>query len=1030
MLRQRLEPVLHRRSGVAVALWGEPGVGKSHAAARLLAGLPCRSATVQASTPLRSLAGRLPEPSRPVSWASATLERLRSGAAVEPARALEAVAATLARCAPFVLHVEDLHEADDERAALLRDLAAMVRRTPGVGLLVTSRTDPGTPFRRFRVEPLAEREVHELLEGALGSRLPAEAASWIAARSGGNPLFALEYLRYLGRQGHLWSDGRSWHWRRPGPDAPPPTVEALIEHFLEGALAGTGLAAAVAAKALLPAGSGAALEARAAGLTPAAWRSAERELERRGVLANGEFVHPLYRESAARLTPAERRREVARRALAAPELPPSQAAALVADAGLSPREAVDRLRRAADAAREAGDRTAAGRLLALASDRASGVESGSLALEAARLLVGRDYPLMLALAERAASLLDDPTEALLVQAGGLSVRGDREALDEVLARLPPAAKTGPEWLQRLVRLLHQAGRRDEVIAAWEASPHRDQCDGGTVYCVGWAYLHAGRPRTAAALVDEWLARPTTDASGAADIKDLRASIAFYLGDNEAAEATFTELLERAATTPGASPPNTANLLRNRALARMQQARIADSLPDLEAALRVYEEVGHGLHYAGTLVMMSYAHQELGAYERAEEVLTEALEVVERAGEPGSLNGVVAQLADLYLEWPGRAHAALALRYAVRAAEAAAPGGLESVTATYLLSRARTATGRAQEGLELAERALAMAESSEVAEAVLAARFAQGLALEALGRAAEAREAYAWASARSAELGLPLHAHRYGLEVDRLDGDAERAAERERWFAARGLEHGAGLARRYFPPPGASASSGGPRRAPRLEVLGPMRLRRAEETVPVRGGRRKALLVALTEARLAGQPEVSRLALVEALYPDGDEVRSVGALKQLVSDLRRELGASSVVTTAAGYALGEVATDVEEFLETGDTSLWRGDLGEGADWRPRESVLAGVLAALAASAAAAVEDDPVEAARAAALLRRQDPFELEHLRLHLRALRAAGLTRTLAEEYRSARDLFAEVGEELPEDAARFLDASQARDQRG
>src|SRR5690606_29895118 len=107
--------------------------------------------------------------------------------------------------------------------------------------------------------------------------------------------------------------------------------------------------------------------------------------------------------------------------------------------------------------------------------------------------------------------------------------------------------------------------------------------------------------------------------------------AFYVGDNLAAEKAFSELLEAAGAEGRVTQPNVANLLRNRAVARMQQANYLDSLPDLEAALRIYEEVGHGLHHAGTLVMMSYAYEELGAYERAEEALTEALETAERSG---------------------------------------------------------------------------------------------------------------------------------------------------------------------------------------------------------------------------------------------------------------------------------------------------------------------------------------------------------------------------------------------------------------
>lgn len=946
---------------------------------------------------------------------------------MEPARALEALAAAASAAAPFVLLLEDLHEADVERRAFVSDLATAVRRTRGAALVVTSRSDPGEPFQRQRLEPLRSAETRALLAHTLGAELPEAAADWVAGASAGNPLFALEYLRYLVRLGHLWSDGRSWRWRRPAAAAAPPTIEALVEHFLTGALAEPALEGVVAALTLLPLESGGELLERAAGVSGAVYAAATRELERRGVLARGEFAHPLYREAAARLVPPPARREAARRALASPSLPTSAVPALVSAAELDTEAAIAVLSRTAETAAAFGDDALAARLLAQASDLAAGQERGALALQAAKLLMGRDYPRMVELAERAASLLPDPTEALFLQASGLSVRGDAQGMARVIERLPPAARSGPEWLRRQVRLLHQAGRREELIAAWEASPHRAEVDAGTVHFVGWAYLHAGRPRKAAELAAERLARPDTDEASAADLLELQASIAFYAGDNDAAERLFTALLERARATGAASPPNVANLLRNRAVVRMQQARPAESLPDLEAALSVYEEVGHGLHHAGTLVMMSYAYQELGAYERAEEVLTEALETARRSGAARFLGTVVAQLADLYLEWPGDAHGALALRYASQAMEAGAvdPGGLEGLTARYLISRAATALGRPAEGLALAQGLLDEAEPAELVEVKLAAHHAAGLALESLGRAGEALRHHGLARSMAAERGMTLHEHRYGLEVDRLTGDAARAATRRAWFAERGLQHGVNVARRYFPEPGADEparprATGGPAR---LEVLGPMRVSRAGEVSPVRGRRRRALLLALAEARLAGAPEVSRLDLIETLYPAADEARAVASLEQLVSEVRKDLGPNAVKTGANGYALGELSVDAEEFLTTSATGLWRGELGEGADWDVRESVRERLLAALTAVAHGLMGEDPVEAARAAGVLRRHDPYDASYLRLHLTALGAAGLEATLADEYGRARRAMAEVGEDLPASPAEFLGPS-------
>ncbi len=980
---------------------------------------------MQATVPLPVLADLLPRSGRLAGWATATLDSLAAGVSLERPRVVEAIAASLARSAPFVLVAEDLHEADEERRQLVLDLAATVRRTKGVGLLVTSRTEPEEPFQSLRLEPRSRAQISELLANAMGTKLPAEASDWIASRSAGNPLFALEYLRYLGRQGNLWSDGRAWHWRRPDARAQPPTIEALIEHFLSDVVAEPMVAAVAIAKALLPSGAGAGDVARAAGVEPEAVHAAMRELERRGVLSEGSFVHPLYREEVHRHTPTDLRRQVARRALQIADLSADHAGALVVAAELPAEEAVDVLRRAASAAKIANDPLTAARLLALASDHAAGHQRGALALEAAELLSGRDYPRMLALAEIAAHLLPDPTEALLLQAAGFSIRGDHEAMRNVLDRLPQESKQGAAWLERQVRLLHQVGSRDELIALWEASPHQDECDDATVHFVGWAYLHAGSPREAQDLIDLRLARGAQGSTATADLTELQASVAFYTGDNRAAELAFTELLDAAQASSQASLPNVANLLRNRAVARMQQAKYVDCLPDLEAALHIYEDVGHGLHHAGTLVMMSYAHEELGAYERAEEALTEALETVRRAGAPHFTAGVLTQLADLYLEWPGRAHATLALRYALEAFEATAehPDGVEGLTAGYLLSRARTATGQANEGLELADRTLARANRASIVEAVLAAWFARGLALEALGRRDEALAAFQTASTRARDLHMPLHHHRYGLEADRLSGDQERAEDRKAWFAARGLQHGVNLAERYFPPTGTTgAAEPAVRESRRLELLGSMRLTAGQVTVQVRGRRRQALLLALVDARLSGRPEVDRLTLIDTLYPSVDESKATANLKQLISDLRKELGATLVDTTPTGYALGDVATDAEEFLASGDTRLWRGAAGAGVAWDLSGNVLDRLYATLAAAALAALGSDPSEAARVASLLRSHDPYDAEYLRLQLQALARAAPPRTLATEYARARALFAEVGEVLPETASTFLES--------
>jgi hypothetical protein len=48
-LVRQFQPVLSKRGGVVVSLWGETGLGKSWTAQQLLAHIPCRHSTLHAA---------------------------------------------------------------------------------------------------------------------------------------------------------------------------------------------------------------------------------------------------------------------------------------------------------------------------------------------------------------------------------------------------------------------------------------------------------------------------------------------------------------------------------------------------------------------------------------------------------------------------------------------------------------------------------------------------------------------------------------------------------------------------------------------------------------------------------------------------------------------------------------------------------------------------------------------------------------------------------------------------------------------
>lgn len=276
------------------------------------------------------------------------------------------------------------------------------------------------------------------------------------------------------------------------------------------------------------------------------------------------------------------------------------------------------------------------------------------------------------------------------------------------------------------------------------------------------------------------------------------------------------------------------------------------------------------------------------------------------------------------------------------------------------------------------------------DTMVKARWVHALALEALGKSLEAQERLL-ATLQAAEAQqMVVEANRLGLELARLGGDLENARMRLEWFESRGLLNGVNLARRYFPElaPQSASPATAPGRTLQLEVLGPMRLVWPGKVEEVRGQKRRELLAYLLEARIAGRAELPQLELLDALYPDEPEDVATGALKQLVFQLRKGLGTGAILRTGSGYALGDIGSDAEDFLTTGDTRLWRGVYLEDAG-QSEETMASALYHALHHKATDLLGKDPAEAARLGQLLLKADPYDAAALRLTIKALHASG-----------------------------------------
>jgi class 3 adenylate cyclase/tetratricopeptide (TPR) repeat protein len=110
---------------------------------------------------------------------------------------------------PLVFAVEDIHWADEGMLDLIEHLA---RWAEGAILIVCLARDelldrrPGWGGGRIesttiRLDPLARNQARELVSALLGETVEAELAEQIAARSGGNPLFAEEMVNRIVEEG-------------------------------------------------------------------------------------------------------------------------------------------------------------------------------------------------------------------------------------------------------------------------------------------------------------------------------------------------------------------------------------------------------------------------------------------------------------------------------------------------------------------------------------------------------------------------------------------------------------------------------------------------------------------------------------------------------------------------------------------------------------------------------------------------------------------------------------------------------------
>jgi AAA ATPase domain len=1024
MLETYLKPVLSKHRGVALGVWGEAGIGKSYTVASVLKTLPCHTLSLHATTPLQSFVGQLTKPKKLAIWADKTLERVQKGEQVETSNLISAMAASLSGLAPFVLHLEDMHEADPARLEFIRDLAQTVQKLKGVGLLVTSRQLPSEPFMAVKLESLSREDSDKLLENELKATLPKEALDWIYAKVAGNPLFTLEYVRFLARQGFLCNNGKSWYWRKPEKDTLPAVVEVLLEQMIEQAKTLPMHRYVLETKALLPLDASDELWEKVARVSSQDLQTTRQELSTQGIFKGKGFAHPLVREVALKTLSSERRRDLSRRAINALGDDPVQAALFVEDAKLDNDKALGLFKGAAAKAEERNKLQAA-RFLAKAVDFATGEEKGELALRAAQLSSTYSVSEAAALAERAST--NQPSSETF------SLWSELLAKDNQLPRaLEVARRLGQEeTVQQLwcIYLHSWAGEHAQAVTLWEqfCQSHPQEHLPATVglktvglEAIVFSLTVVGHFLAALELAQQGLKYATSLEQQAQLLRlcgqansffcDYPACYDYY----EQALSAFEELGD--ARQMGITLYRTAMLCYyqcelDRATTLLHKAQTHLASTDAVEILQVE-------------ILLATIDIERGHYETAEQVMLECRDRFLLRPLSSELVDLEIRFCYLYRSWKTPHSALLVRQFAGRAWQWAKQ--LENqrlvISATYQLARGELFAGDANKGLALAEEALHQAQQLPFPIIEAYAHHAVFQAKQALGH--QNALAHLGAAVRFfQEKQLLLDANFYALELACLTGDWKEAKRLKSWLQERNLHN---MLREDFLEVLGDTKEKDVlplTKTARLELLGSLQISRNGTVEKLRGSKRQEFIALLLEARICGHAEVSRLELFDKLYSSEDELKATNNLKDLIHVLRENLGANAITTTATGYALGSIDSDAEQFLKTGDTNLWRGSYLEGLAIETQEAVSESLYLMLFEKVKELLEIDSKESSRLARILLEYDPYNHDYLTLCLQALRASNNHKSLTRLYTEATERFLEVGEKLPQSWQTFLQSN-------
>ncbi len=782
-------------------------------------------------------------------------------------------------------------------------------------------------------------------------------------------------------------------------------------------------------KSLLPLESNELLRA-VADLNPQELIVANRRLNQQGVFIQDTFAHPLYRELILQRLPKSKRQQLARRTIDFLGADPIKAVTFLEDADLEPQDALILLEDAIAQSKKDKNDLQTGKLLSKMLEVLPKDEQAKVALEAALFLKYVAVTDASKLAALAAGLdLDLAPKALLLQAELLAVQGH---LPQATALWQTLEETHSQtaYLTGLVRVHGVAHDYKSVVEIFERCPECfEHADAATTHFIVRGLAQLGQLELAQNMITK--VEPSTEDDLILLLK-AKSDMAYTKSDFAEMERLELEIYNRAKPLGNLRAMDQA--LFNRALALEGLGRYEERKASLEEAMRVCQDLGDVTAYMIAQRAYGSLLADLGDYDRAEEYLLGARQYLESIDFYSYLLDCEMTLCHFYRE-SSRSYAnVLALKHAKAALSCAARinNPVTTTDAFCTLALVQLDSGQiieAEQSFEVAHQAL---QNLDLQQAQLTLQACKAHLYKAKGLHQEAKALFQVAIQTATEGGALLDQHRLGLELDRLNNNLESARARIQWFEERGLMNSVMIAKRLFPELAQEpqellnqkqSNQEQTNQEPsiqRIDVLGNMQLVYQGVSENLRGRKRQELLAVLLEAKLSGRAELRKLEFFDSLYPDQDELKNANNLREMIHVLRQRLGINAVITTSTGYALGALQSDAELFLQTGDTSLWRGVYLEGITTNHQETVAESLYLLLFTQAQALLETNPKEAARVAKILLEFDPYHQGYLKLCLQALRVSSNHKSLTRLYGEAKEKFVEVGEKLPESWQEFL----------